>query len=110
MIRIIQSSDERAVAALLDRAPRRDPASRAARRAHRERRAARAAIAALLSYAKRFDGLTGDVEVTRAEMRARRGLGRVRRAPRDCGGGAEHQARGAAAGAARLDDEPRGRA
>ena len=67
MIRIIQSGDERAVAALLDRAPKRDLAF--------ERRVARIVSdvrrrgdRALLSYAKRFDGLTGDVEVTRAEM------------------------------------------
>ncbi|HEX9365836.1 MAG TPA: histidinol dehydrogenase [Vicinamibacterales bacterium] len=66
-IRIVQSSDERAVAALLDRASRRDLSF--------ERRVARIVSdvrrrgdRALLSYAKRFDGLTGDVEVTRAEM------------------------------------------
>jgi histidinol dehydrogenase len=66
-IRIVQSSDERAVAALLDRAPGRDLTF--------ERRVARIVSdvrrrgdRALLSYAKRFDGLKGDVEVTRAEM------------------------------------------
>ena len=80
-IRIVQSGDERAVAALLDRAPGRDPAF--------ERRVARIVSdvrrrgdRALLSYAQKFDGLTGDVEVTRAEMRARRGVGRLGRAPR----------------------------
>jgi histidinol dehydrogenase len=67
VIRIIQSGDERAVAELLDRAPRRNPAFE--RRVGRivsdvRRRGDRA----LLSYAKRFDGLTGDVEVTRTEM------------------------------------------
>ena len=67
MIRIIQSVDERAVAALLDRAPGRDLTF--------ERRVARIVSdvrrrgdRALISYAKRFDGLKGDVEITRAEM------------------------------------------
>ncbi len=67
MIRIVQSGDTRAVAALLDRAPRRDAAF--------ERRVARIVSdvrrrgdRALLSYAKRLDGLAGDVEITRAEM------------------------------------------
>jgi histidinol dehydrogenase len=66
-IRIVDGRDERAVAELLDRAAGRDPAF--------ERRVARIVgdvrrrgDAALLSYAKRFDGLTGSVEVTRAEM------------------------------------------
>ena len=66
-IRIVDSRDEKAIAALLDRAPGRDPAF--------ERRVARIVgdvrrrgDAALLSYARRFDGLTGSVEVTRAEM------------------------------------------
>jgi histidinol dehydrogenase len=67
VIRIIQSSDEQAVAALLDRAPGRDP--------DLERRVARIVSdvrrrgdAALLSYAKKYDGLTGDVEVSRAQI------------------------------------------
>jgi histidinol dehydrogenase len=67
LIRIVESSDEKAVAALLDRAPGRDP--------DLERRVARLVSdvrrrgdAALLSYAKKFDGLTGDVEVTRREI------------------------------------------
>jgi histidinol dehydrogenase len=67
LIRIVESSDEQAVAALLDRAPGRDP--------DLERRVARLVSdvrrrgdAALLSYAKKFDGLTGDVEVTRREI------------------------------------------
>ena len=66
-IRIVDSRDEKAIAALLDRAPGRDPAF--------ERRVARIVgdvrrrgDVALLSYARRFDGLTGSVEVTRAEM------------------------------------------
>ena len=66
-IRIVDSRDERAVAALLDRAPGRDLTFE--RRVSRivsdvRRRGDRA----LVSYAKRFDGLKGDVEVTRAEM------------------------------------------
>jgi histidinol dehydrogenase len=67
VIRVINGGDETSVAALLDRGPRRDLAF--------ERRVARIVSdvrrrgdCALLSYAKRFDGLTGDVEVTRAEM------------------------------------------
>lgn len=67
MIRIIQSGDERAVAALLDRTARRDMDF--------ERRVARIVgdvrvrgDRALLSYARRFDGLTGSPEITRAEM------------------------------------------
>ncbi len=69
MIRIVDASDERAVTALLDRAPRRDAAL--------ERRVARIVDAvrlggdrALRTYAKRFDRLTGAMEVTRDEMRA----------------------------------------
>jgi len=68
VIRILDSGDERAVAALLDRAPRRD--------AEVERRVARIVSAvrregdrAVLAYAKRFDGLALAVEVTREEMR-----------------------------------------
>jgi histidinol dehydrogenase len=68
VIRIVESSDEEAVAALLDRAPRHDVAL--------ERRVARIVNAvrkhgdrALLAYARRFDGLDGEVEVTRTEMR-----------------------------------------
>ena len=68
MIRIVQSGDEKTVAALLDRAARRDPAL--------ERRVARIVSdvrrrgdRALLSYAKKFDGLDpGEVEVTRSEI------------------------------------------
>jgi len=67
VIRIIQAADETAVSALLDRAPGRDLAfeRRVARIVNDVRRRGNRA---LLSYAKRFDGLTGDVEVTRAEM------------------------------------------
>jgi histidinol dehydrogenase len=68
VIRIIQAGDEPAVAALLDRAPRRD--------AELEKRVARIVSAvrrdgdrALLAYAKQFDNLAVPVEVTREEMR-----------------------------------------
>jgi histidinol dehydrogenase len=68
VIRILESSDEKAVAALVDGARRHDVAL--------ERRVARICNAvrkqgdrALLAYAKRLDGLEGDVEVTRTEMR-----------------------------------------
>ena len=67
MIRILEAADENAIAALLDRAPRRDPAL--------ERRVARIVAGvrrggdtALLGYARQFDGLALPVEVTRAEM------------------------------------------
>ena len=67
MIRILPSADERAVAALLDRAARRD--------LEFERRVARIVgdvrvrgDRALLSYARKFDGLTGSPEITRSEM------------------------------------------
>jgi histidinol dehydrogenase len=67
VIRIIPSSDERTVAALLDRRPRQNA---------RLQRAAAAIVSrvrregdrALGAYAKRFDGLTGAIEVTRDEM------------------------------------------
>ncbi|MEO6236631.1 MAG: histidinol dehydrogenase [Vicinamibacterales bacterium] len=66
-IRIVQARDERAVAALLDRTAKRDPAV--------ERRVSRivAAVrrrgdAAVLSYAKRFDRMSGDIVVTRDEI------------------------------------------
>jgi histidinol dehydrogenase len=67
LIRIIESRDERGVAGLLDRAARRD--------LELERRVARIVgdvrvrgDRALLSYAKKFDGLTGSPEITRTEM------------------------------------------
>jgi histidinol dehydrogenase len=68
VIRILDSGNEAAISALVDRAPRHDVAL--------ERRVARIVNAvrrqgdrALLSYASRLDGLDGDVEVTRNEMR-----------------------------------------
>ena len=68
MIRTIDAADESAVAALLDRAPRRDPEI--------ERRVARIVATvrgggdrALLTLARKFDGLAMPVDVTRDEMR-----------------------------------------
>src|SRR3954464_6700755 len=66
-MRIIRADDERAVAGVLDRTPRRD--------AELEKRVARIVAAvrkdgdrALLSYARQFDHLAMPVEVTREEM------------------------------------------
>jgi len=69
MIRIIEASDRRRVAALLDRAPRRDAAieRRVARIVDRVRRGG---DRALLAYARTLDRLDGDIEVTRGEMEA----------------------------------------
>ena len=74
VIRIIESSDERAVAAILDRSP--------ARNAKVERAVARIVAdvrargdAAVREYARRFDGLDGGFEISPAEMR--RGAARV---------------------------------
>jgi histidinol dehydrogenase len=66
-MRILQSGDRPAIAALLDRAPGRDPAfeRRVSRIVNDVRRRG---DLALLSYARKFDGLKGDVEVTRAEL------------------------------------------
>ena len=68
MIRIIHSTDAPAIAALLDRGPRRD--------VEVEKRVARIVAAvrrdgdrALLAYAKQFDHLVVPVEVSREEMR-----------------------------------------
>jgi histidinol dehydrogenase len=68
-IRIIDASNKRAVAAVLERAPRRDPAI--------ERRVARIVDAvrrdgdrALIRFARRFDGLEGSMDVDGKEMRA----------------------------------------
>jgi histidinol dehydrogenase len=68
-MRIIQSTNRRAVAALLDRRARRDPV--VIRRVGRIVEQVRTrGDAALLEYAKRFDGLSGAIEVSAAEMRA----------------------------------------
>jgi histidinol dehydrogenase len=76
-MRIIRSSDARAVRALVDRSPRRDAAI--------ERRVARIVDAvrregdrALLRFARRLDGLDRDVEVRRDEM-----IRAASRVPRD---------------------------
>jgi len=68
MMRIVDSSDAGTVTALLDRAPRRDAAL--------ERRVARIVTTvrqggdrALLAYARKFDRLSGAVDVTPEEMR-----------------------------------------
>jgi histidinol dehydrogenase len=92
-MRIIESSDEEAIAAILDRSP--------ARSAGVERAVARIVAgvrargdAAVLEYARRFDGLDGGIEITRAEMRreARRVAPAVRRAIRDAARAIRHVA------------------
>ena len=67
-MRIVESTDEAAMAALLDRAPRRDVML--------ERRVARIVTTvrnggdrALLTYARKFDRLSAPLEVSREEMR-----------------------------------------
>jgi histidinol dehydrogenase len=69
VIRIIESSDARRIAALLDREPRRDArVERAvARIVDRVRRDGDRAV---LAFARRFDGLVESVEVSAAEMDA----------------------------------------
>ena len=81
--RIIRSDDATAVSALLDRRVRRDPAVERAVAAIIAR-VRRDGDAAVLAYARRFDGLSGPIEVSAAEMRAAAGkVGRdVRRAIR----------------------------
>jgi histidinol dehydrogenase len=66
-MRIIDSKNEKAVAALVDRPPRRDAAlERRVKRIVEDVRAG--GDRALVQYARRFDGLTGPIEVTRTEM------------------------------------------
>jgi histidinol dehydrogenase len=67
-MRIIQSTNRRAVAALLERRARRDPAI-ARRVARIVERVRTQGDSALLQYARRFDGLASTIEVTPAEMR-----------------------------------------
>src|SRR4051812_14705818 len=69
MIRIIDSSDRRRVAALLDRRQKRDPAIER-RVAQIVERVRRGGDRALLAYARTLDHLDGDIEGTRAEMEA----------------------------------------
>src|SRR5215831_6069231 len=66
-VRVLDSGDRRAMAALLDRAPSRDAAI--------ERRVANIVAdvrtrgdRALLEYARRFDALGGSIEISRDEM------------------------------------------
>lgn len=67
-MRIIESGDERTIAALLDRSPARDAAiERRVRRIVADVR--RRGDRAVREYARRFDALASDVEITRDEMR-----------------------------------------
>ena len=80
-MRVINSTNRAAVAALLDRRPRRDPAL--ARRVERiVERVRTGGDTALLEYARRFDRIDGPIEVSEAEMRtaARQVAPDVRRA------------------------------
>ncbi len=78
--RIVESSNERAVAALVDRRVRRDGAldRRVSRIVERVRRDGDRAVAA---YARQFDKLSEPIEVTSAEIRTA-----VRRVPREVQG------------------------
>jgi histidinol dehydrogenase len=68
MIRILDSSDEAAIAPLLDRAPRRDVMLER-RVAHIVTTVRNGGDRALLTYARKFDRLDRPVDVTREEMR-----------------------------------------
>lgn len=94
MIRIIPSSDEKAVAALLDRRPRQNEKVRRAAGRIVER-VRRDGDRALLSYAERFDGLKGPIEVSRDEMEheAAKVPSDVRRAIREAERNIRHVAR-----------------
>ena len=83
MIRVIESSDEPAIAAILDRSPARDAeVERAAAGIVADVRAR--GDAAVREYARRFDGLDGPFEIARDDMRreARRVPPEVKRAIR----------------------------
>jgi histidinol dehydrogenase len=67
-MRILESTDDAAISALLDRPPRRDPALER-RVAHIVTTVRRGGDRALLAYARKFDRLNGPVEITREEMR-----------------------------------------
>jgi len=94
MIRIIDSSDRRRVAALLDRRPKRDPAIER-RVAQIVERVRHGGDRALLAYARTLDHLDGDIEVTRAEMEAQAATvdGQVRQAIRMAARHIRHVAR-----------------
>ncbi len=66
-MQIIQSSNARAVASLLDARPAKDPALER-RVAAIVERVRRDGDSALLGYARRFDGLDGPIEVSRREI------------------------------------------
>ena len=67
MIRVIESTDEKAIAAILDRSPARSTkVERAVARIVADVRAR--GDAAVAEYARRFDGLEGGFEVSRGEM------------------------------------------
>ena len=66
-MRILDSTDRRRVAALLDRRPARDPGVER-RVARIVARVAREGDRALLAFARRFDGLTEPIEVSASEM------------------------------------------
>jgi histidinol dehydrogenase len=68
-VRVIPSTDGGAVAALIDRRSRRDPALERRVAAIVERVRGKG-DRALLAYARRFDGLTGPVEISGEEIRA----------------------------------------
>ncbi len=82
-MRIVDSTDRRRVAALLDRRPARNPAVER-RVARIVTRVAREGDRALLAYARTLDGLTGPIEVSGDDMRdaARQVTGEVRAAIR----------------------------
>ena len=93
-MRIIESSDEAAIAAILDRSAARNPeVEQAAARIVADVRAR--GDVALREYAARFDGLDGPFEVTRAEMRqaAKRVPAAVKRAIRHAADSIRHIAR-----------------
>ena len=72
-MQIIQSSNARAVAALLDKRPAGDPLVQR-RVATIVERVRRDGDRALLKYARTFDGLDGPIEVTRKELETSAGL------------------------------------
>jgi histidinol dehydrogenase len=66
-MRIIESTNTRAIASLLDRRPGQDPVVQR-RVAQIVEGVRRGGDRALLTYARKFDGLDGPLEITRAEM------------------------------------------